>query len=127
MRPSAVLPIATFAPPVAAPPASATAATVVPTTAAAASAVSSFIQCFIEDLLVVVRRACEPRVEVGRGRARERSELAQVPVRRLRDADDQLARVGLAVDAAEQLVADRLGEPVGSVRPAGDRPARCGE
>jgi len=61
------------------------------------------------------------------GCAWQRCQFAKVRVRRRGDADDQLARVGLTVDAAEQLVADCLGEAIGSVRPAGDCLPRCGE
>src|ERR1700758_751110 len=107
MRPSDERAILTAAPRAAGfPPAGASAAAVAETTPAAASAINSLIQCFIENLLGVERLAREPRLEVIGSGARQRGQLAKVAVRRGGDADDQLSRVGLAVDEAEQLVAD---------------------
>src|SRR5579862_3128416 len=100
IRPSGELARSTCAAPDV-PPASAMPAATVATSADAPNATSSLIERFISNLLVVDRCARDARVEMRGSRTRQSGQLAQVDIRRGRHADDQLARVGFAVNATE--------------------------
>jgi hypothetical protein len=61
------------------------------------------------------------------GCAWQRGQFVKVHGRRFGDSDDQLARVGLAVETAKQFVADCVREPLGGACPVGENLARGGK